>query len=177
MTTKFTFIYSLCRIIATFFGSGYFPVAPGTAGSASTLLPVACLLLFAPSLLYGFFDPIVFIPFIIILYAAGVASTSVYMRHNNAHDPKEVVIDETIGQLIALFIPMQLFSSLPSPPFELAVVLTILGFIFFRLFDILKPWPASFFDKKICNAHGVMLDDVVAGIYAGCLVTFSIWVF
>ena len=77
-------------------------------------------------------------------------------------DPKEIVIDEFIGQSIPL-----LFC-------ENNIFLIILSFLLFRLFDITKPWPASYFDLKIKNSIGVIMDDIVAGIYTLLIVYLCI---
>ena len=68
-------------------------------------------------------------------------------------DPKEIVIDEFIGQSIPLLLCENNF------------FLIILSFLIFRLFDITKPWPASYFDLKVKNANGVLMDDIIAGLY------------
>ena len=162
----------LVRIVATFFGSGYSPVAPGTVGSTATLLPVLALLLLAPAAYPALFSPVVFLPLIVFIYILGTYATCIYMKQTGKHDPKEVVIDETVGQLIAIFLPMQVISSTVLAPTELHLALLLLGFVLFRIFDILKPWPASYFDVKVNTANGVMLDDVVAGVYAGLISIF-----
>jgi phosphatidylglycerophosphatase A len=77
-------------------------------------------------------------------------------------DPKEIVIDEFIGQSIPLIICGN------------NIFLIILSFLLFRLFDITKPWPASYFDLKIKNSIGVIMDDVIAGIYALLIVYLCI---
>ncbi len=134
-------------IIATFFGAGYFPKASGTFGSLVTLPFV-----FAINHYFGLCGMLVFVATTLIV---GTWAIKEVLKHTT-HDPKEVVIDETVGQSIAL-----LFLAInPS------LYTYILGFLFFRVFDIFKPYPVSYFDKKVDNEYGVMFDDVVAGIYA-----------
>lgn len=81
-----------------------------------------------------------------------------YLRATGTEDPKEVVIDELVGQWIAL-------SILPTTITGFAI-----GFVAFRFFDVVKPWPVSFFDRKVKNAFGVMMDDVAAGLYPNAII-------
>jgi phosphatidylglycerophosphatase A len=74
-----------------------------------------------------------------------------------------IVIDEVAGQWLTLIPAIGLFGFHPLP--------VLLAFVLFRLFDILKPWPVSYLDKKIEGGLGVMLDDIAAGIYAGLCLT------
>lgn len=137
----------LAKTIVTWFGSGLSKVAPGTAGSLATL-PVAYVLH-----LYGGFAP-VFV-FSIFAYIVGTYATHLYLeQHPEKSDPKEVVIDEVAGQAFVL--------SLLAPTIPAYVT----GFLLFRFFDVLKPWPISLADRKIKGAHGVMADDMLAGVFA-----------
>ncbi len=160
--------------LATLFGIGLAKKAPGTAGSA------------AAALLAYFILPL---PFSMILLTCGTflftiwgtRSTTRYMQsQSTAHDPKEVVIDELVGQWLTYVIGFQLLRVLECgaggpcgshfltmfPNLTLAV---ILGFALFRVFDILKPWPISWADRKVKGGFGVMLDDLLAAIPAGIL--------
>ena len=141
------FLYSL---IATFFFSGKSKVAPGTMGSLATLPLVA--------LVYPLGGCALFIA-TLISYLIGIKATKHILATSTNKDPGFVVIDETAGQLttflfIVSFAPLSLLNLL-------------LGFALFRLFDIVKIWPCSYFDKKVVGAFGVMTDDIFAGIYAG----------
>ena len=141
------FLYSL---IATFFFSGKSKVAPGTMGSLATLPLVA--------LVYPLGWCALFIT-TLISYLIGIKATKHILATSTNKDPGFVVIDETAGQLttflfIVSFAPLSLLNLL-------------LGFALFRLFDIVKIWPCSYFDKKVVGAFGVMTDDIFAGIYAG----------
>jgi len=140
-------------IIATFFGVGYFPKAPGTAGSLATI-PFAFLLNFycgaVPAML----------AFFVLVYAAGTWASKEVLKHTS-HDPSFIVIDEVAGQLI----PLIYISTFAESQSEWLIYAAI-SFVLFRIFDIAKPFPVGYFDKKVLNAHGVMLDDIAAGIYA-----------
>ena len=83
----------------------------------------------------------------------GIIGSNLYEKQSGVKDSKIIVIDEVVGQLISMMFFMQ------------NNILIVLSFFIFRLFDICKPWPASYIDKKIKGGMGVMLDDVVAGIY------------
>jgi phosphatidylglycerophosphatase A len=137
-------------LIGTFFYSGLSPVASGTAGS----LVAAILYFFIP----GLHNLIILIfAGIVPVYIAGVWSGGVVERALGTSDPGIVVIDEVFGQWIALAFGIG---------YELDIRFIILAFIFFRIFDVLKPPPARFFERKP-GGTGIMLDDGVAGIYAG----------
>jgi phosphatidylglycerophosphatase A len=145
----------LSYAIATFFGVGYCPIASGTAGSLATL-PFAYVLTFycgGWSAMLAFF---------VLVYVLGTLASKEVLKYTS-HDPSIIVIDEVAGQLIPL-IYVSAFLSLSPGKWWLYAALP--SFILFRIFDILKPFPASYFDKKVLNAHGVMLDDIAAGIYA-----------
>ncbi len=133
-------------VLGTWFGSGRAPVASGTFGSLAAL-PFAWAIMFfggRPYLLAA----------AVIVYFIGVWSADVIMRETNTEDPGQIVIDEVVGQWLALL-------ATPLDPFGYAI-----GFLLFRFFDILKPWPACWADSKLHSATGVMLDDVFAGLYA-----------
>jgi len=133
--------------IATFGGVGFFPVAPGTAGSV-----VAAILFWFIGLL-----PLAFAILItVVLFFIGVWSGEVVEQHSAMRDPGYIVIDEVAGMWITLlFVPHALWAFL-------------FGFALFRIFDIVKPVPVN----QIQSAHGgwgIMLDDVAAGIYAALI--------
>lgn len=144
---------------ATWFGSGFSPLAPGTAGSIAAIPFV------------WWFASIGFLPLFIFAcftFFTGVYVSNYIMKDRNASDPQIVVIDEVCGQAISLLlIPYTELSSLNLK----SSLIILVSFSFFRLFDIWKPWPASYFDGKMHNAWGMMLDDVAAGIYS-MVVTF-----
>ena len=137
--------------IATFFGAGLFPRAPGTMGS------LASLLLWAPLVMYS--APWwVRAAVVVVVFALGVIASAHVVRTEGREDPQKIVIDEVAGMGIALLL---------APPTWFSVVV---GFALFRLFDIWKPWPVRWADRRIHGGLGVMLDDALAGFYAlGCL--------
>jgi phosphatidylglycerophosphatase A len=99
-------------------------------------------------------------PLLVLLASAaafvlGIWASNAYMATTGIHDPPAIVIDEVVGQWLTLAL-------MPVDP-----VVYVLGFLLFRVFDVLKPWPANAIDRSVTGGFGVMLDDVVAGIYAG----------
>jgi len=149
------------RFIATFFYSGLSPKAPGTIGSMAAL-PFGWLI----HGLTGF--PGLLIATILVFFLGWWATANV-TRGQQDHDPGEIVIDEVVGQWIALFpLSYGLWQS-GAAPWLFPYPGWIAAFVFFRLFDIWKPWPVSWADHKN-TALGVMLDDVLAGIMAAIVV-------
>ena len=144
----------LILFIATGAGSGYLPKAPGTWGS----LVGVFIWLFMCKLAPLPYFTIIGIIFIIGVFAAGGAEKIV-----DRGDPGLVVIDEIVGQLIALAL-------MPNH-----VLTAIFGFALFRLFDILKPFPVSWLDNHLHGGLGIMLDDVAAGIYALIVMQLGYW--
>lgn len=154
---------TIAGIIATLFGSGYFPIASGTIGSAITMPFVALTAYY-----YGFWGVTIAT---ILLFFIGVYATHYKTLGEEEHDPSCIVIDEAMGQFCT-FIPIA--SYLEHTLLDNTITLYCLGFFFFRLFDTLKPQPAHWADSSIHNAWGVMLDDLFAGIYAG-IVLFALY--
>jgi phosphatidylglycerophosphatase A len=134
----------LAVALGTGFGAGFSPFAPGTFGSA---VGVA---LFIPLAAHGL--PAVALA-VAVLLPCGVWAASVCGRRYGAHDHGRIVIDEIVGQLIAL-------ASFPARPTWL-----LAGFLLFRFFDIWKPFPARRIDRRWRTPSGVVADDVVAGVY------------
>lgn len=131
--------------LATGAYSGYLPKAPGTWGSMVGVLiwiPLRTLPLWP------------YFAFIAVLFVIGTIAAGAAEKIVDCGDPGLVVIDEIVGQLIAL-------AAIPAHP-----LWVLLGFVFFRIFDILKPFPAGWLDGHIHGGLGIMLDDVVAGLYA-----------
>ncbi len=141
-------------LLATAAYLGYSPIAPGTAGSIGGLA-LFVLLRYAgvPALEFGT---------ILVLLVAGVWSARVAEQHFGLEDPGPVVIDEVVGMLISLV-------WLPTTwPVALA------AFLAFRIFDIVKPYPAGRFER-LPGGVGIMADDVMAGIYANLVVQALVW--
>ena len=130
-------------LIATVFGAGYSPVAPGTAGSAVALL-ILWLVPFSQAGLVVFFVAVTLVG----TWAAHVAEAALGDK-----DPGAIVIDEVAGMTLSVL-------TLPLTP---AVLLT--GFVLFRIFDIVKPYPAGRL-QALTGGVGVMIDDIIAGLYA-----------
>lgn len=146
------------EIVATFFGVGRAPAAPGTFGSLAAL-PLGLFLHWLggfPMLVAGF----------IVVCSVGWNATARYLKETGGDDPSEVVIDEVAGQLLALLPVSWAFWSLETPIFVLPWPAWVAAFLFFRLFDIWKPGPVRWAERP-AGATGVMLDDLVAGALAG----------
>lgn len=148
---------SAARFIATVGGVGYLRPAPGTWGSLAAL-PLAWVL----HVLGGF--PLLCLG-VVAAFSSGWWATSVMTRGGPDHDPSEIVIDEVAGQWIALL-------ALSAPAWHAGIAIHklwpgwIAAFLLFRLFDIWKPGPVGWADRR-GDALGVMLDDVIAGLFAG----------
>lgn len=131
--------------IATFFGIGRIPKAPGTWGTLFAL-PLVFLLMKLGVLIY--------MAATLGITILGIVAAEHYEQQSSKHDSKEIVIDEVIGILVTMtLLPMtwQAF---------------VAGFILFRFLDILKPFPINHFDRKVSGGFGVVVDDVVAGMIA-----------
>lgn len=148
-------IKKLAETIATFFGAGLSPKAPGTAGSLATL-PLAFAVAY-------FFGRTGIIAVTIIVYFIGVWATHQLIKDNEEKDPSRVVIDETAGQILSfVLVAPYLYHNLSLN----VLIIYLLGFALFRFFDILKMGPVKWADTKLKNAWGVMLDDIFAGLFA-----------
>ncbi len=134
--------------MATFFNIGRFPIAPGTLASlVTTAVFYAANTYLHPSL-------VVQIVAIVIIFIVGIPAASVGEEHFGKKDPRPVVIDEVAGQMVSLLLV----------PYSIGHY--IAGFLLFRFFDILKPFPVNIADKKIKGGFGIMADDILAGLYA-----------
>jgi len=131
--------------IATGFGLGYMPKAPGTWGTLLAL-PIHYLIVKLPQ--QGYLTAIAII-IVIAVICAGAAEKIV-----DKPDPGLVVIDEVAGMLIAMY-------AIPAHPLA-----WLMAFLLFRFFDILKPFPVNFFDQRFHGGLGIVLDDLMAGLYA-----------
>ena len=146
----------LAVFIATFAYSGYFPVAPGTVGSAAGLL-VYLLVWWSGS-------PAVEVGLILVLFAAGVWAGTTAERYFGGIDPGPIVIDEVVGMLITLaFVPVGLSGA-------------IAGFVIFRIYDVIKPYPAGRLES-LHGGLGVMADDAMAALYANVTLRVLLWMF
>lgn len=147
----------LALMIATYFGLGLSPKAPGTVGSVGTI-PLAFVLAY----FFGIYGIIVAaIPIAVV----GIYATDVLIRDQEEKDPGKIVVDEVVGQLLAfVFVADALKGNLED------WWLYLVGLAAFRFFDICKMGPVKWFDSKVKNAFGVMMDDVCAGLMGGIVV-------
>jgi phosphatidylglycerophosphatase A len=136
---------TLSMIFSTFLGAGFFPIAPGTVASFLTML----LFKLGIYKLSWPFQALI----IVALFIAGGAASTRYARLLNRKDPGRIVIDETCGQLIALFLVTPDWKDL------------LLAFFLFRIFDIIKPYPIKKLEA-LPHGWGIMADDVGAGLGA-----------
>jgi len=132
-------------VLSSWFGSGLAPVAPGTFGTMAAVAPVALI-----KYLGGISECV----FLAVLVFIALWSSHVARNCLERDDPSEVVIDEAAGFCLSVFL-------LPFSCLSLC-----LGFILFRAFDILKPFPIGVIDRRIKGGAGIILDDIVAGIFA-----------
>ena len=144
-------------LFITFFRIGTIRYAPGTITSLITTI-----------LLFSFFHIInlpiyIVLFFFILIFLYSFYAVANYIREKENKDPKEVVIDEVIGQTIPICL-FELAHGIDKNSEE-TFLYYIYIFILFRFFDIKKPFPVSIFDKKFKNSFGVIIDDVVAGLY------------
>ena len=150
-------IKTLNYLFVTCFGIGSFRFAPGTITSLITTI-----------FLYSLFHIInlsnnTILAILLIVFVYSFYAVSEYIKFNENKDPKEVVIDEFIGQSIPIYLYEISHGAVKDS--QEAVLFYLYIFILFRYFDIKKPFPVSYFDKKFKNSFGVILDDVVAGLY------------
>lgn len=150
----------MSKLIATFFYVGHMRPAPGTWGSLAALPFAWTIITFTG--LYGMIFASIF------AYALGYWATKQETAGKDNHDPSEIVIDEVVGQWIALLPIASIVSSRGLDALALWPG-WIAAFALFRLFDITKPWLVGWADKRD-DATGVMLDDVIAGIFAAICV-------
>ena len=139
-------------VLLTLFGIGHIKYAPGTVASFVTCLIYYSLISIKINFIY-----LLIIFLILLIYS--IILIDKLSHHFKEKDPKEIVIDEFIGQSIPLIFMSEYIISSKNP------LLFFLAFFLFRFFDILKPFPINIIDKKMKNGLGVMLDDIIAGIY------------
>ena len=145
----------MSTFIASLFNLGYSSKAPGTLGSAATMPLIIFVTYF-----FGFIG--LFIVTILLLIIALYVVDGALLNTENK-DPHYIVIDEAVGQCITF---LAVASALSSNFTFKTIVAYIAGFILFRLFDIWKPYPVSYFDEQVEGSKGVVYETVAAGIYA-----------
>lgn len=140
-------------LIATGLGSGRISPASGTWGT----LAAFAVAWFLPK------TAIIFL--LIVAAAAGFWAVTEFQKKSHTHDSGMIVIDEWLGIWIAMLMA-------PKTPDAM-----LLAFLLFRIFDVLKPWPVSHYDKNVEGAEGVIMDDIVAGLMAGiCVYGYGLWI-
>lgn len=143
------------HFIAFGFGSGASPLAPGTMGTLAAVPLVVVL-----SLLPGW----VYVLAMLLVFVLGVYVSHVTSHDLKVHDHGGIVIDEIAGFMLTMWlIPM-------------TWVNLLLGFVLFRIFDIVKPFPIRWLDKKVAGGFGIMVDDVLAGLYAWAVLWVYVYV-
>ncbi|WP_298142985.1 phosphatidylglycerophosphatase A [uncultured Acinetobacter sp.] len=138
------------------FGSGLMPKAPGTFGSAFALIFVPIWLVF------GFINTILAV---VLMSLIGIYICGKTAQIMQVHDDGRIVWDEFAGQSIA-FLPLIYLE-------QMSLFWILIGFVLFRIFDIWKPWPINVVDRQVSGGVGIMLDDIIAGIWAA----FCIWAY
>ncbi len=144
-------------LFVTLFGIGKISKIPGSIASLVTTI----FLFFLFHILN--FAPNIILIGIIIIFVISIFAVNIFIKDLDNKDPKEVVIDEFVGQSI----PICLYEIAHENSKETSQVLTFyfIMFILFRIFDITKPYPVSYYDKNFKNSFGVIMDDVCAGLY------------
>ena len=150
-------IKTLNTIFVTMFGLGKIPKIPGTFGSLATVI-----------VLYFFFHKLnissnLILIGLIIIFIYSFLAVALHIKDSEDKDPKEIIIDEFIGQSIPIYLYEISHGTEKSP--DEALIFYGVCFILFRFFDIIKPFPVSFFDRNFKNSFGVIMDDVCAGFY------------
>lgn len=145
MALSKTVFSSPVHFVAFGFGSGLAPKAPGTVGTLAAI-PLYWLLSLTP---WWFYIDVVIFAAIIGVWVCGVSA-----KRLGVHDHSGIVWDEFVGFWLTMFLA-------PS-----GLIWIVLGFALFRLFDIWKPWPVNWADETLVGGFGIMLDDIIAGLYA-----------
>ena len=150
-------IKNLNTLFVTMFGLGKLPKIPGTFGSLATIIILYILFhilnLSSYLILIG----------LVVVFIISFLAVSTHIKYNENKDPKEVIIDEFIGQSIPIYLYEISYGTEKSA--NEAIIFYGVCFVLFRFFDIAKPFPVSYFDKNFKNSFGVIMDDVCAGLY------------
>jgi len=150
-------IKTVNTLFVTMFGLGKVPKIPGTFGSFATVI-----------ILYLFFHVLnlssnLILTFLIVIFILSFSAVANHIKESENKDPKEVIIDEFIGQSIPIY--LYEISHGTEKSSDEALIFYGICFVLFRFFDIAKPFPVSFFDKNFKNSFGVIMDDIFAGFY------------
>jgi len=150
-------------LISTFFGYGYLTKIPGTVASL-----VTTLFIFIAYEYLGYADLKFSIIFFTLLFFYSFYAVKDSESEFKNKDPRQIVIDEVLGQAMPLILVLYL-----NQTNQLSLQIEIyymLSFLFFRFFDIIKPFPVSYFDKNFKNYFGIIMDDIMAGLYSMLLI-------
>ncbi len=144
-------------LFVTMLGIGNIKIIPGTFGSLATII-----------IIYIFFhilnvSPNIILAGLVLIFIYSFPAITNYIKYSDNKDPKEIIIDEFIGQSIPIY--LYEISHGTEKSSDEAVIFYLICFVLFRFFDIKKPFPVSFFDKNFKNSFGVVMDDVCAGLY------------
>ena len=150
-------IKTLNTLFVTMFGLGKVPIIPGTCGSLATAV-----------ILYFFFHILnissnIILVGLVIIFIYSFSAVAAHIKNIENKDPKEIIIDEFIGQSIPIYL-YEVSHGIEKSS-DKAIIIYGICFILFRFFDIAKPFPVSFFDRNFKNSFGVIMDDVCAGFY------------
>ena len=144
-------------LFVTMFGLGKLPKIPGTFGSLATIVTLYILFhilnLSSNIILIG----------LVVIFIFSFLAVATHIKDSENKDPKEVIIDEFIGQSIPIYLYEISHGTTKSA--DEAIIFYCICFVLFRFFDIVKPFPVSYFDKNFKNSFGVIMDDVCAGFY------------
>jgi phosphatidylglycerophosphatase A len=151
MIKTFNYLFVTC------FGIGTFRFAPGTITSF-----VTTIFLFSLFHIINLSNKVILLT-LLIIFVYSFYAVSEYIKNNKNKDPKEIVVDEFIGQSVPIYLYEIAHGTVKNPQEVTLFYLYI--FILFRYFDIKKPFPVNYFDKKFKNSFGVIMDDVMAGLY------------
>ena len=149
-------------LFVTCFGIGSFRFAPGTITSFITTI-----FLFSLFHIVNLSNNIILI-ILLLIFVYSFYAVSEYIKDNDNKDPKEVVVDEFIGQSIPIYLYEIAHGAIKNS--QEAALFYLYIFILFRYFDIKKPFPVSYFDKNHKNYFGIIMDDIVAGLYSMLLI-------
>ena len=150
-------IKNINTIFVTMFGLGRIPKIPGTFGSLATII-----------ILYIFFHILnlssnIILIILITIFILSFSAVASYIKDNKNKDPKEIIIDEFIGQSLPIYL-YEISHGIEKSSNE-AIIFYGICFVLFRFFDIAKPFPVNYFDRNFKNSFGVIMDDVCAGFY------------
>ena len=144
-------------LFVTMLGLGKIKFIPGTFGSLATVI-----ILYVIFHILNVSSNFVLLG-LVIIFIYSFFAVAIHIKDNENKDPKEVIIDEFIGQSIPIYLYEISHGTVKST--DEAIVFYCVCFVLFRFFDIVKPFPVSFFDKNFKNSFGVIMDDVCAGFY------------